>query len=201
MRATLVQEVHGYHIPAVKCNKLTSNVLYDGFFQSEQYFKDYKEELISLFTVKQIYRKRFLLAYQQFFLTPSIVVHYRSGDYGDWDGGDYRIPLNYYMKALSGIPKRNEYKLYVVSDDVSDAHSVFGSIDVDMYFSESEIDDFQIMQNADILIISNSTFAWWAAYLNHKNAPIFAPKYWLGFREKKEIPPGITQIDWNWIEF
>ena len=64
----------------------------------------------------------------------------------------------------------------------------------------SEIIDFQLIMNADIAIIANSSFSWWAAYLNAKEHKIvYAPKYWLGFKVDKEIPEKIMSVNWNWI--
>jgi|SRR5690606_1802039 len=44
------------------------------------------------------------------------------------------------------------------------------------------------LQNAKALIISNSSFAWWAANLNPKKPLVLVPNFWLGFKIKKEFP-------------
>jgi len=49
-----------------------------------------------------------------------------------------------------------------------------------------------------VLILANSTFSWWGAYLNPNNPVVFAPKYWLGFKVNLEYPKGIMSVDWNW---
>ena len=51
--------------------------------------------------------------------------------------------------------------------------------------------DFQLLLHADKLIISNSSFAWWGAYLNKNKTEVFVPQYWLGFKVDKEIPADI----------
>ena len=40
-------------------------------------------------------------------------------------------------------------------------------------------DDFLIISHAKYLIIANSTFSWWAAWLNTNCQMVIAPKYWM----------------------
>jgi hypothetical protein len=181
--------------------EIRNNTLYDGYFHSDYFFNSFKSELKSLFNIKRKYRDAFIKNYSSFLENKSIVLHYRSTDFKDWGGSDFRLPLTYYLKALQEITNIKEYQIYMVTDDLQDAQSRFESIPVNHYFSEHEIFDFQIMLNADILIISNSSFAWWAAYLNNKNATVYAPKNWLGFKEGYEVPAGIMTTNWNWVDF
>jgi len=41
--------------------------------------------------------------------------------------------------------------------------------------------DFSLLLNASYLIIPNSSFSWWAAYLNTKRKAVVAPKYWAAY--------------------
>jgi hypothetical protein len=55
--------------------------------------------------------------------------------------------------------------------------------------------------NADVCILSNSSFSWWGAWLNTKPGKvIYGPQNWLGFGKNDEYPAGIsTNLPVNWI--
>jgi hypothetical protein len=51
--------------------------------------------------------------------------------------------------------------------------------------------DFALMTLCDGGIMSNSSYSWWGAYLSKGRSNTVAPKYWLGFKSRKEYPLGI----------
>lgn len=62
----------------------------------------------------------------------------------------------------SGLPR------YVITDDLSHAKSILAGIDVAQFFSPEEVNPWEaikLMQGAKVFIASNSTLAWWGAYL------------------------------------
>ena len=67
----------------------------------------------------------------------------------------------------------------IFSDDINWAKQNFDN--KNLYFSESndELFDFILMSKCDNNIIANSSFSWWASYLNkNKNKTIVSPKKW-----------------------
>ena len=90
----------------------------------------------------------------------------------------------------------------MIGDDTEFLKKKFSSNTHFLFEKNDEITDFQILMNANIVISSNSSFAWWGCFLNRRqNKKVFAPKYWLGFKVKQEYPVGIMVKDWEWIEF
>ncbi len=179
---------------------------YYGCFQSTDFFFKNKLWLKQKYKVKQKYVNEFKLKYNNLFKNKILVIHYRIGDFkifgGEETGGvNLCLPDVYYKNALNLIENKEDYEVIIVTDDIEGAKDKLPEIKNKTIISDSEINDFQLLMQADILIISNSTFAWWGAYLNHKNAKVFAPKYWLGFKIKKEFPFNIIPNNFIKVSF
>src|SRR5690606_13100243 len=118
-------------------------------------------------------------------------------------GKDLVLPDSFYEKAIAFIQADSQYsslKIYVITnspDEVKLKNWAKNAI----ILSNNYIVDFQILQNAKALIVSNSSFAWWAANLNPKNPLVLVPNFWLGFKIKKEFPYSIINPKWNIITF
>lgn len=183
--------------PELQLDKINNGHCYQGFFQSEKYFFNYKDEIKKIFSVKDIYQVPFKTLFNTLpHAERYIVVHIRRGDYIDHD---LALPESYYHSAINNIDKKGNYYIFV-SDDKEFAKREFSHIK-NKYVSENdEITDLQFLIHADICIISNSTFSWWGAWLNAKKGKIiYAPRYFLGWKTKKEFPENIYPSTWNLI--
>ena len=187
-------------------DELFDHSLIYGYFQSADYFADVSGRIREYYSIKQKYKKEFWSKYSRLNTKKYIAVHVRRTDYqsfGDesMGGAGLCLPDSYYYHCLSKIKNIQNYELFFVSDDPEYVKNNFNSF-LNLHFdTNSEIVDFQLLMNADILIISHSSFSWWAAFLNKKPKKIvFAPKYWLGYKVSKEIPIGIMNVPFNWID-
>jgi len=179
---------------------------YQGYFQSEKYFAPYKNEIKKAFSLKQKWIDEFDKKYGELFKkNKTIIIHVRRTDYLHFEvpnlgGKDLSLPFSYYRNCLKQIPNISDYKILCISDDIGFVKDNL-VMDQDISFeTNTMITDFQLIQNANIAIIANSSFGWWGAYLNNKAETIFAPKYWLGFKVNVEyskdiIPEKFTQVD------
>jgi hypothetical protein len=179
--------------------KVKNNAIYNGYFFSQSYFDDFKDEIRQLFKIKNKHRIAFQKVNELLSLTKrKVVVHVRRTDFV---GLNISLPLSYYKKAI-GLVDAADIEFIFISDDPLFIEQQFGYVANKYVSTNEEIIDLQFLINADICILSNSSFSWWGAWLNHKeNKQIFAPKYWLGFRVNEEIPLGVAEkINFNWIE-
>ncbi len=135
----------------------------DYYFQDEKWFKKYEQDIRRLFGEGIAY-------------TDKVAIHIRRGDYIN---NPFYVDLwkdGYYGRAKRLFP--NE-KFLVFSDDIEYCKSQLGR---DIYdFSEGHIEeeDLKLMASCKHQIIANSSFSWWAAYLNpNPNKKVIYPKQW-----------------------
>ncbi|MCQ2520931.1 MAG: alpha-1,2-fucosyltransferase [Lachnospiraceae bacterium] len=166
------------------------NTYFEGYWQCFRYFDAYKNDLKEMFVPQRALSKSaedMILSMSQ---SNSVALHVRRGDYLD---AKWNIPMHYYDQALERL--RNELdctiKVYIFSDDKEYAINYFSKMQTDdiefiaaEYESENySVDDIYLMSKCKNNIIANSTYSWWAAYLNgNKEQVVICPEYsvWSG---------------------
>lgn len=173
-----------------------------GYFQSEKYFENCVDEVLSMFEFEDSLRKKCKSIYKDILLTntkqlpiSTCAIHMRFGDYLNNKG--YYIQLSetdYYRKAINHIlieniiSRQTKHTLFLVfSDDKVMAEQVMkkmGASGTNNYLiinNLSDIEEFCLMSLCDHFITANSSFSWWASYLSkNENKIVTAPKKWFG---------------------
>ncbi len=110
-----------------------------------------------------------------------------------------QVGAHYFEKAIACFPK--DVLFIVFSNQIDRCKKELAHIKRTLYFVEGEdyIHDFYLMSLCKHNIICNSSFSWWAAYLNpHPNKKIIAPHPWFTStcysNSKDLIPPEWTVI-------
>ena len=158
---------------------IPNNVLLNGYFQSEKYFSDFSEEIRNLFTSYTVEVPRELKMAIELGSTCS--VHVRRGDFAKYPNHHPLQQMDYFEAAMKRIPSGTTF--IVFSDDIDWCRENFSKDDKNILFIEGNLDyeDISLMSLCDHNIISNSTFSWWAAWLNNNPSKIVvAPKNWFG---------------------
>ena len=111
---------------------------------------------------------------------------------------DLFLPVTYYEDAMAYIKNLDKnVKFYCVTDQKEQAKKILPEVEIVGSANMKEEDggkashhyggpvgvDFSLLMNAKYLIIPNSSFSWWAAYLNTKKAAVIAPKYWASYNK------------------
>lgn len=144
------------------------NTKIDGVMQDEQYIVHRKDEIRKWLRVKEEFEC------YDFSSDDICVINFRGGEYTGVK--DFFLHANYWVNAINNMLKINRhFKFIVITDDVITAKKFFPDFDV-FHFSIAK--DYVIIKNAKYLILSNSSFAWFPAWLNENLKFCIAPKYW-----------------------
>jgi hypothetical protein len=191
--------IHFHNFVSPKDVAVSNWSIYHGFFQSDFYFKN------SIgnpdISIRKKYREQFDEQYGHIFReNKTVLVHIRRTDYMNYHGRDISLPLDYFQRQLDKIEDIDSYTVFFVSDEIEVAKEYFKGKPNYFFSQNSEIIDFQLIMNADVAIISNSTFSWWAAFLSPKQNKVIAPKNWMTYRIGREHPKGIMTDRFTWVD-
>lgn len=168
----------------------SSDKFYDGYWQSYQYFDSCRDVILKEFTFPKISMEdklNFELNERLNNEENSVGIHIRRGDYlKNWK---YRglCGIDYYQKAIAYILEHiKSPKFFLFSDDIdwvkeniSPLLKGYDITFVNWNHSINSYKDMQLMAMCKNLIIANSSFSWWAAYLNQNNPIVVAPEKWI----------------------
>ena len=145
-------------------------VTLDGWFQRYEYYRDHKGKIRQWFKIDDLDVGQ---------TVNDAIVHLRMGDciLGDLAADPYVMPFEYYEAALN----TTEFdRLYICSDPETLNHPMFESYmeKFSKYnptlLKGSAIEDFRAIKSFNKIIMSQSSFSWWAAFLSNASE-IFSP--------------------------
>lgn len=135
----------------------------------------------------------------------SVCVHLRRGDYVK--PGSAYVDLSstdYYQRAMDYartiLPNA---QFFFFSDNLSYVKNIFCGNDVhyvDCNTGNNGYLDIKLMSLAKVNIMANSTFSYWAAYMNHEQKTIIYPKAWFNDWTGRKAPDIMLPND-NWLGF
>lgn len=155
-----------------------------GYFQSEKYFNNVKDIIKNYFTptdeVKFLLQKKY-----GELLNNSCSIHIRRGDYLNLNDYHPILTLDYYKLAIEKIYGQDikNINFFVFSDDLEwcKKNLKINSNKINFINQIDEVLDLFLMSYCNNNIIANSTFSWWAAWLNeNKEKKVVAPNNWFG---------------------
>jgi len=174
--------VHQYH----DFNDLEDNSKLVGCWQTEQYFD--KEKVRDWVQIKNEYTN---------FVDDTCVINVRGGEYRGIR--DVVLPQSYWNNAIGQIHDFDPtVQFLVVTDDVPYAQSLFPRMNV---VHRSIGEDYFMINKAKYLILSNSSFAWFPAWLNQNSRITIAPKYWARYNTSDGYwaSSNIFTKGWMWL--
>jgi hypothetical protein len=184
---------------------------YEGYFNSAKYFSEIADTIRTDFRLKPEYEST---------LPPdllssinnhcSVSIHVRRGDYATKPTiQSYHgiCGLEYYEKAITEIiGHTTQPQFFIFSDDIKwcreNIQPLFSQIDPTKNIPEPifvsglrPYQDLILMSRCRHQIIANSTFSWWAAWLNNNpDKIVIAPQSWL--KDKNSSTPDLLPPEW-----
>lgn len=201
---SFIVEPYFHYWSGIKCAPRNSYLV--GYWQSEKYFSKYSNEIREDFSFNELSsdcNKGIALEISQ---TNAVSLHIRRGDYVS-DAKTVNMlgvcSLQYYQRAISYISKQVENPhFFIFSDDIAWAKENikldFPCLFVGHNKGEHSYIDMQLMSLCNHHIIANSSFSWWAAWLNKSDSKIVvAPKRW--FRDDFMESQGGDIVPESWV--
>lgn len=149
-----------------------------GYFQSEKYFKDYRDKIIQEFCFKQEIQNK-AKDIRSVTKDKLISAHVRLGDYKNLKTKHPPCSIDYYKEAYTHLP--DDLMTVVFSDEPQQAEEIFKSLGVKYFIPETncQYTDMCLMTYCDYHIIANSSFSWWGSWLSSSKKTV-APSQWFG---------------------
>ena len=126
-------------------------------------------------------------------------VHIRGGDYMHEKQYSGICTADYYRKAMEYIMQTaGNCRFFIFTNDIGYAQQILQPLRCDILqnavfinnsdFKQDPGFDLFLMKSCTHHIIANSTFSWWAAFLDTKeNKIVIAPKNWTNNEDKSTI--------------
>jgi hypothetical protein len=180
--------------------KIPDDTYLIGYFGQDKFFRKIKKKIQKEFTLKDEFKKNISGLVDEVKVCESVSIHVRRGDVLKLKNC-YVLDIDYYKKAIGEIKKKvKDPKFYVFSDEIDWCKENLGGLGIELNFIEGHRDyeDMELMGSCKHNVLANSSFSWWAGYLNNNSKKIVvAPKKFTMFQDG-EIPE--LPKDWTLIE-
>ena len=187
--------------------RIKSGTWLEGFFQSERYFADASANVRNWFQLSPTeasITKRIISEWPQH-PERMVAIHVRRGDYLQQAGAlstpgeGWALPHSYYNNAVSQLP--SGLGVAVFSDEPEYARQVFAPMKPWVSVGNPGFRDLHLMSACRHMVIANSSFSWWSAWLNpDQHKVVLAPRFHLGWRLARWCPEAIQVPSWNYID-
>lgn len=168
---------------------------FKGYFQSYKYFDNIKEELIEDFKAKANFTDEYNKMENLIKNSESVLLNFRVGN--DYKRLGWMLDYNYQIDAILKIKELlpdKKLKFFIFADNIKKIKKEFKTnedivyVDLGKNNKDKVYLDLELMKKCKHSIIPNSSFSFWAAYLNeNKNKIVIAPEPWF-FTESDIIP-------------
>lgn len=180
----LKESPFGFH---TKYLSATDNRYLVGYWQSEKFFPGLRRELVQHFQLRDELGDKSQAVARRIESTNSVVLHIRRGDYVNSSSAAAiyeHLDLSYYVDCVQDwAASQRDLEVFVFSNDMGwcrdNIRLPWVTHWIDHNDASTAHEDLALMSRAACCIIANSTFSWWAAWLNERaSKTVYAPSRW-----------------------
>lgn len=176
---TVPCNMYSYPFEYIKFLPVESEFAIDGFFQTEKYFKDERNEILQIIKPSEEIENVLNTKYSFINVSNCTSLHVRRGDYLKFSNNHPTQEIEYYYNALEKISDTE--MIVVFSDDIEWCKDTFKLRNIFFVENEKDYIELFLMSKCKNNIIANSSFSWWGAWLNNNPSKIVVgPKKWFG---------------------
>lgn len=185
--------------------RVSPPVYLKGYWQSWRYFEPVKDIIREDFRFHVEFPEAVLEKAAALAEHNSVAMHFRRGDYTSSDAVQYHgicEPAYYQQAAQYMLERLPDARFYIFTNDPEWVrNNLPPGIPCEILsgaLSHTQYEDLFLMSRCRHQVIANSSFSWWAAWLNtFENKHVVAPQRWFATSEveAKDLVPG----DWHRI--
>lgn len=183
--------------------EMKENVYFDGYFQNPLYFTQIKDTLYADFSLRKGLSAKGLDLIDDIAHSNSVAISVRHA--ADYEQLGWSLSEDYYLAAIAYLKERySNLKFYVFADNLDWCKKHFAS-EQNIRFCDSDDENcgyaagLFFMANCRHVIIANSSYSWWAGYLN-KSQSVVVPNHWLPEKQNAFVKATFKQLYLpNWI--
>ena len=192
-------------------DRLKSRSYLEGHWSKLVYFDISRVEIQNSIVLKKSLYTSSFKEYQNMIInsgSSSVSIHIRRTDYLNPKAGlvfNNISNTDYYNKSIDYIKKRVDNPAFFIFSDDIDWCKQNLNIENATYIVPKEdlmdFHDFELIKSCQHHINANSTFSWWAAYLDtKKDKTVIVPKCWFNEKKRQESHLRGDMIPNNWIK-
>lgn len=193
-RTEVVQSPCDYFAHRESYYAIEGDCYYEGIWESAQNYLPIRERIQEVFAHGEAnaVNRRYILLMEQ---THSVGIHIRRGDYLNNASFSGICGLDYYTRAIQEILKDGQrHHFFIFSNDLSwcETHIAPLCEGHDMSFVRENMGndscwDMFLMAHCKDLVLANSSFSWWGAFLNRRGGRVVAPRTWVNREAEFDI--------------
>lgn len=167
--------------------KLGKHVRLEGYFQTEKYFLNYADQIRADFSFPSpANEKNAQMMHEIAEAVCPVSIHIRRGDMVTLKSASEHhgtMSTAYYAGAMDWVNERTSGATYFIfSDDIAWARENVRPNGIARYIdwnADNALEDMRLMSLCHHHIVANSSFSWWAAWLNRRiDKLVVAPRRW-----------------------